>query len=552
MARYASLSSALIKLHRLIMTDKKDVGSVYFFAITGGIISLSLPLGIQTIISFVMAATLSTSIVVLIAIVIAGVFLNGLMQVRQLQVIERIRQKIFTRYTLEFSDKIPKINLEEIDGYYLPEMVNRFFDIKSLTKSIEKLLIDIPTSVIQILLALILLSFYHPIFIAFGAFVLLVIAFIIRVTSPKGLTTSMQASDYKYMTAEWLEEVARGAKTFRYSKGSGLHMTRTDELLTGYLKSRTSHFNVLTTQYWSLIIFKILTVASMLIAGSWLLLNQQINVGQFIASDIVIILIINSVEKLIATMDNVYESLTSLEKLSKVVDNKIETSGNLPFATNKPCSVKFDDVIFAYPQGNFSLKSVNINAAPNSITCISGTSGSGKSTILRLLIGAYQNFNGSILLNDLPIGNYNLKQLRGCTGIMLNDQDIFRGTIFENLTMGNKDIAMDDIIYLAEKTGLKNFILATEKGYDTALAPTGKRLSHSVKQNIKLMRALLGKPLLLLLEEPFVHLPEINKQNMMAYIKKESGATVFIVSNDENIKAMSDAVYQLKEGVIIN
>ena len=149
-----SLSSALLKLHRLIMTDKRDAGSVYFFAIAGGLISLTLPLGIQTIISFVMAAKLSTSIVILIAIVIVGVFLNGFMQVRQLQVIERIRQKIFTRYSLEFSYKIPQISPQQMDDYYLPEVVNRFFDIPSLAKSMEKIMLDIPASVIQILFGL--------------------------------------------------------------------------------------------------------------------------------------------------------------------------------------------------------------------------------------------------------------------------------------------------------------------------------------------------------------------------------------------------------------
>ena len=247
------------------MTDKRDVTSVYFFAIVGGLISLSLPLGIQTIINFVIANTLSTSIIVLIVIVIVGVFLNGFVQVRQSQVIERIRQKIFTRYTLEFSHKIPKISLEEMDNYYLPEVVNRFFDITALAKSIEKLLIDIPTSIIQILLGLILLSFYHPLFIGFGAFVLIILLIIIRITSPQGFRTNMQSSDYKYKTAGWLQEIARGAKTFRYSKGSALHMQKTDELVSDFLVNRTAHFKILTTQYWSLIVFKILIVATMLI-----------------------------------------------------------------------------------------------------------------------------------------------------------------------------------------------------------------------------------------------------------------------------------------------
>jgi ATP-binding cassette, subfamily B, bacterial len=552
MAAVSTLSSALVKLHKLIMTDRRDVTSVYFFAIIGGLISLTLPLGIQTIINFVMAATLSTSIVMLIGIVIFGVFLNGFVQVRQSQVIERIRQKIFTRYSLEFSSKIPQINLQEIDNYYLPEVVNRFFDIPALAKSIEKLLVEIPTSVIQILLGLILLSFYHPVFIAFGAFVLIVLIVIIRVTSPKGFDTNMVSSDYKYKTAGWLQEVARGSKTFRYSKGSALHMQKSDILISDFLESRTAHFKILTTQYWSLIVFKILIVATMLIAGTWLLLNQQINVGQFIAADIVIILIINSVEKLIATMDNVYDSLTSIEKLSKIVDCKIEDSGSLTFSNKDGCSINFIDVGFAYPNGSVGLNHVEFELNNNEILCIKGQSGVGRSTVIRLLTGAYTGFSGSILLNKIPIGNYNLRDLRANTGIMLNEQDIFRGTILENLTMGNTNIPMIDITNLADKIGFTDFIVNNKHGYDTILDPTGKRLNEHVKQNIKLLRALLGKPTLLLLEKPLEHLTNKQQIEMMKYLRTESNATVIIISNDKDLLEQSDQVLTLENGMTNN
>jgi ATP-binding cassette, subfamily B, bacterial len=552
MANLSTLSSALVKLHKLIMVDRRDVTSVYFFAIVGGLISLSLPLGIQTIISFVMANSLSTSVVILIGIVIGGVFLNGFVQVRQSQVIERIRQKIFTRYTLEFSHKIPKISLEEMDNYYLPEVVNRFFDITALAKSIEKLLVDIPTSLIQILLGLILLSFYHPLFIGFGAFVLIILVIIIRITSPQGFRTNMQSSDYKYKTAGWLQEVARGAKTFRYSKGSALHMHKTDGLVSEFLESRTAHFKILTIQYWSLILFKILIVATMLIAGTWLLLDQQINVGQFIAVDIVIILIISSVEKLIATMDNVYDSLTSIEKLGKIVDSKIESNGNLNFDNANGCYIDFVDVQFAYPNGSRALRNADFMIASNDVVCIKGASGAGRSTILRLLTGAYPSFEGSILLNKIPIGNYDLYDLRSHTGIMLNEQDIFRGTILENLTMGNTSIGMKEITYLADKIGFTEFITTNKNGYDTLLDPMGKRLSNNIKQNIKLLRALLGKPTLLLLEEPLRHLNSSQEFEMMEYLRLESNATVLIISNDKELHAMCDQVLELEDGVIIN
>lgn len=547
-----SLSSALIKIHRLIMTDKRDAGSVYFFAIAGGLISLTLPLGIQTIISFVMAAKLSTSIVILIAIVIIGVFLNGLMQVRQIQVIERIRQKVFTRYSLEFSYRIPQISQQQMDDYYLPEVVNRFFDIPALAKSLEKIMLDIPASVIQIVFGLVILSFYHPVFIAFGAFVFVALIIIIRITSPRGFETNLISSNYKYETAGWLEEMARAIKTFKYSKGASLHMKKTDELIGNYLQSRTAHFKILTLQFWSLIIFKILIVASMLIAGTWLLLDQQINVGQFIAADIIIILIISSVEKLISSLDAVYDSLSSIEKISKIVDIKIEETGNLAFEAVNGCRINFKGVGFKYPNDSVALKEINFIAGNNEIICFKGESGSGRSTVLRLLTGAYSGFTGSILLNNIPIKNYLLKDLRLNTGTLLADQDIFRGSILENLTMGNEKITINDVTYLAEKTGLASFIASEEKGYDTLLDPTAKRKSKHIKQKIKLIRSLAGKPPLLLLEDPLIDLSFEEKQNVMNYLKNESNATIIMISNDKLAHENSDKVYLLVEGNISN
>lgn len=192
-----SIISAIKKFFEILRFDRRDISAIYFFAILGGLISLSLPLGIQYIISFVQANTISVSIIVLISIVLIGVFVSGLLQIRQMEIIEKIEQKIFVRYALEFADRIPKLDVEKLDNYHLPELVNRFFDSTALIKSIEKILLDIPAAIIQIFFGLILLSFYHPVFIAFGALLVIVLAVIIKYTLPRGFETSLTASNYK-------------------------------------------------------------------------------------------------------------------------------------------------------------------------------------------------------------------------------------------------------------------------------------------------------------------------------------------------------------------
>lgn len=539
------------KILELLSLDKKDVSSIYAFAILAGILSLAMPLGIQTIIGFVMAGSLSTSIVILIVLVVAAVLIYGLLQVRQLQVTEKIQQKLFVRYALEFADRLPKMNIEKLDAYYLPELVNRFFDTVSLQKAVEKLLLDVPAAIIQIFFGLILLSLYHPVFIGFGAVLTFIVFLIMRFTLPAGFEASIEASNQKFATAAWLEEMARVIKSFKYSRGTNLNIRKTDGIVTKYLDARTSYFKVLLTQYWSLILFKVVITAAMLIVGAVLLVDQQINIGQFIAADIVILSIIASVEKLILNMDKVYDLLTSVEKLSKITESEIEVHGTVELAdTPKGVSLLFEKVGFIYGNNSKALDGIDLNIAPGDKVCIMGESGSGKSTILRLLTGAFNNFSGSILLDGMPMGNYNLNSVRSQTGILLSQQDIFHGTIWENITMGSEDIKYEEVTDLVNRCGLTSFVQSLPKGYDTTLDPTGKRLNSKIRQDILLLRALLGKKRLLLLEEPLSFLEKTYKHNIQDYIFSEDNATVIIATNDVETAARCNKIIYLEEGSV--
>jgi len=552
-SRYRSAGEVFRAFLLMLNLDRKDISAIYVFAILAGLVQLSLPLGIQTIIGFVMAGSLSTSIMILIVLVVAGTFLSGLLQVRQLQLIEKLKQKIFLRYALEFSNRLPHLNVEQLDQFHLPEMVNRFFEIPSLQKGIEKILLDIPTAVIQILLGLLLLSFYHPVFIAFGAILLTSILLILRFTSQRGFSASLEASDYKYRVAAWLEEMARMIKSFKYARNSSIHIQKTDELIGGYLHARTGYFKILLTQAWSFISFKTLITAAMLLVGATLLVDQQINIGQFIAADIVIISIIASVEKLIGNLDKIYDSFTSIEKMNLITEAYTEKDGHLNLPdTNQGVRIDFEAVDFGYPNADLVLNKASLHINPGELVLVSGASGSGKSSLLRLLTGAYKNFEGQVLIDGLPIGNYRLSSLRSQTGVLLNQQDIFHGSLFDNITMGDSSITATSILPLAAKTGLIHFIQSNKEGFETMLDPLGKRLPQSIRQHILLTRALLGKSRLLLLEEPFQHLSASQKTAMLDYLRKETNSTVIIISANEEDTSVYDQVLELVNGQIKN
>ncbi|MBL7767462.1 MAG: ATP-binding cassette domain-containing protein [Flavipsychrobacter sp.] len=541
------------RILKILRFQKKDISAIYFYAILNGLVQLSLPLGIQSIVSFVLGGAISTSIVILIILVVLGVFLNGLFQVNQMKLIEKIEQQVFVRFSFEYAQTLPRLNLKSVDGYFLPELTNRFFDISTLQKGLAKLLLDFPTATIQILFGLILLSFYHPIFILFSLVFVTVVYFIIRMTSGKGLATSVEESNYKYEVGGWLEEIARVVTNFKFSRDSTLHLQRTDKIVTRYLDARTRHFRILKLQYWALIGFKIAITAAMLIVGSVLLVDQQLNIGQFVAAEIIILLVINSVEKLIINIDNVYDILTSVEKLEKVTDQPLEKEGKIELvpAVNG-VEIAVNNMSFSYREGQPPvLNNISFNLNPGEKVQIMGVNGSGKSTLIKVLSGAYQPFDGTITYNSIPLEQYNFASFRSKTGIFLSTQELFDGTLFENLTMGNDRISMEEIMRLSEVVGLRSFLKNSKKGLEMMINPMGERLPKKIVHKLLLLRALINSPSLLLLEEPWLGLESEYAQRIKDYLLREMPATTgIIVSNDPEFATHCSKVIFMEDGNI--
>ena len=543
--------SPVSRIFNLVKLERKEISAVYYYAILNGLIQLSLPLGVQAIIGFVLGASMRASLIVLIILVVTGVLVAGIMQVNQMKIVEKIQQKIFVRYSFAFAQHIPKLDLKKTDNAYLPELVNRFFDIPILQKSLTKILLDIPTASIQILFGLILLSFYHPAFILFGVILIILLWMILRFTGNQGLQTSMEESTYKYKVAGWLEETARVIKTIKLTKSNDLHLQKTDEQVTGYLDARNRHFKILLFQYYVLVIFKTVITAAMLIVGTILLVNQQLNIGQFIAAEIIILLVLNSVEKLIMNLGSVYDTLTSVEKLSNLTDNPVEENGSIQLPeTGDGIKVEMQNLSFSYNNEKNILHNISLEINPGDKVCIKGNDSSGKSTLLKVLAGAYPDFKGAFLVDGIPLGNYTLNSVRSQMGVLMNQQDIFNGTVWENIALGNKSISMETVINISETVGLSDFIATLKNGYDTILDPTGKRLPRNVIHKILLVRALAGKPRLLLLEEPWQNLGNSQRNQIMQLLFEIKDTTLVVVSNDDDFAKQCDKILNIQEGNI--
>jgi ABC-type bacteriocin/lantibiotic exporter with double-glycine peptidase domain len=542
------------RLVGLLKLEKRDVRQVIYYAIFSGFLALTLPLGIQAIINLIQGAQVSTSWVVLVILVTLGVAFVGILQLMQMRIIETIQQRIFTRASFEFTYRFPKLKMNELRNYYPPELANRFFDTLNIQKGLAKILVDIPAAVLQIIFALILLSFYHPFFIAFGILLLLLIYVVFKFTAQKGMDTSLQESKHKYKVAHWIQEVARAVVSFKLSGKTSLAINKNDELVNDYLEARESHFRILVIQFIQMIGFKVIVTAGLLLIGGLLVLNQEMNIGQFVAAEIIILLVIASVEKLILGLESFYDVLTSLEKMGQVVDKEMEMQdGDKPdFKDN--FSLELDNVTYKVPQRDQSiLERISLKIKPKSRILVKGESGSGKSSLLRLIAGVIEPTKGSVYIDEYSLKNINLNHYRSHLGLSLADETPFEGTIRENITFGNDTISEDQLMWAIDKVGLKQFIKESPQGLHTVLYPEGKQTSFTVAKKIVLARAIVKQPKILILEDPLEHFEPEEVNKIIAFLTDESNPWALVVVSMSNSMWSQSCtqVITLKKGEII-
>lgn len=540
----------------LLKPDSKEINQVYTYSFFKGIITLSLPIGIQSIINLIQGGRISTSWLLLIAIVIIGIALGGYMQLMQMRITENIQQNIFTRAAFDFTYRIPRIKLEALYNHYAPELMNRFFDILSIQKSLAKIIIDFSSAILQILFGLILLSLYHPFFIIFSLLLIILVYTIIRLTYNKGLTSSLNESKYKYKVASWLEELARSKDSFKLAGKTNLPASKTDEHVTGYIKYREEHFGILRKQYILLLGFKILVALGLLLVGGLLVLNQQMNIGQFVAAEIIILLIIESSEKIILNLENVFDILTSLEKIGQITDFELDDdkdTSSLNHAIDSPLTVEINELSYTYPgRATPVINSLSYSFKSNFNYCITGENQSGKSTLLHIIAGLYTPQKGSVCINNYPIANYNIQKLYGLIGNGLSEESIFEGTLLDNIVLGRENISMADLEWVIAKLKLTDFIKLQPKGIDTPIDVSGHKLSESIVQKILIARSIINRPKLLLLENQTNKIQENERKEIIQFLtEKKNNWTLIAVSNDPEMMSHCDAVIKMEKGKII-
>lgn len=548
--------SPMNRLLRLFGTEKKDISYIIIYALIIGLLSLVLPLGLQTTIEFISGGVFFSSVYILIALVILGVLATGVLQIVQISIVEQLQRRVFVRAALEFAYRIPRVRLEALTKRNTPELVNRFFDIITIQKGLPKLLLDLSSGAIQIVFGLLLLSLYHPFFVFFSLFLISVLTLMFYFTGPRGLHSSLNESKYKYKVVEWLEEIARTIKSFKLAGDTDLPARKTDQVAGNYIEYRKKHFGVLLTQFSFFVFFKVAITGGLLIMGTILVVDRQITLGQFVASEVIIILVLNAVEKIILYVDVVYDLLTAVEKISHVTDLPLEKSGGLDLPKDhigKGYSISLHNLGYAYADNTVPvLKNINLEIAAGERICICGPGGSGKSTLANVIGGLLTDYSGGVAINRFSLHDLDITHLRNKVAKNISPDDLFEGTIYENITIGKPTASVDDVLRITEEVGLAHYLRTLHDGLNTRVISGGKGLSSSTLHRLILSRCMAKKPELMILNDFFSGLSKADKLDLIrCVINPESRWTLLAVSNDPLVMASCDRVIVLDQGTVV-
>ncbi|MBX7223113.1 MAG: ATP-binding cassette domain-containing protein [Blastocatellia bacterium] len=540
------------RLRAMLWEDRSDLTVFVIYTIFSGILALAVPLAVQGLVNTIAANLFTQPLVVLTLMVFGGLLFAGCIKLLKLALVEVLQQRIFARVALQLAQQLPRIKESALGEEYAPELVNRFFDVLTIQKTFAKLMLDGWTAVLQVILGLVVMAFYSPVLLAFDVVLLVFVGFNIGVLGIGGLRTSIKESKEKYRVAEWLEEIGRCHTSFKMDGLAGYLVHRADKMVVNYIQARRSHFRVTFRQAIGNQLFQATAGAGILAIGGWLVINRQLTLGQLVAAELIVSGVLTALDKLMKQLEDMYDLLTGIDKVGHVTDLPMEREGGREVPSrSEGATVTCRSVHFSYANRIPILTGLNLQIESGERISLVGASGAGKSTLASLLCGMQEPTHGTVEVNGVDVRDADLESLRIIVALVGDANEIFEGTIEENLVVG-RDVSHEDIRWALEMTQLTNDLVHFPQGIKSRLVSSGRNLSRGQMQRLLIARAIVDRPQLLILDEAFTGIDEKTKLRMLdSFYAPENKWTIIDISHDPEVVTRSKKVHVLAGGKIV-
>ncbi|HXG08857.1 MAG TPA: ATP-binding cassette domain-containing protein, partial [Gemmataceae bacterium] len=525
------------RLLGLLRPEARDIGIVITYAIGVGVLSLAVPITATAVVNTTALATLVQQLLILCLALLVSLGLAALLRLLQDVVVEYLQQRIFVRVVADLAYRLPRIDIVAFDRQHGPELVNRFFDVLTVQKASATLLLDGVTVVLQMVIGLVLLAFYHQFLLGFDLILIAGLLFIILGLGRGAVASAIRESRTKYVVAGWMEEIARHPVAFKLNGGPHLARERADLLARQYLLARQSHFRIVLRQVAFALLLQVLASTALLGLGGYLVIAGQLTLGQLVAAEIVVSLVVASFTKLGKHLESYYDLLAAVDKLGHLTDLPLERDSGVAYqARSRGARVRIDNVSFTYDQGHRAvLNGLTLTIEPGERVALLGPNGAGKSTLVDLLFGLRQPTQGYIEIDGLDLRELRLESLREHIAVV-KGIEIFEGSILDNVRMGRENLSVADVRQALQAVGLLNDVLDLPHGLHTPLSTGGAPLSLGQAERLMLARAIVGSPRLLILDEVLDDMDqEVRHEVLPAILGPQARWTLLVVTHSQDV-----------------
>ncbi|MFL9610813.1 ATP-binding cassette domain-containing protein [Methylobacillus sp. Pita2] len=533
------------RLIDLLSLERKDILLIIILMGGVGFINLAIPISVQALINTVTMGSLMKPLLIISFMLFIFLLLAGLFYVLEIFIVELIQRRIFCRIATDAANKTQGAKYDAADAEDLQELVNRFFEVTSVQKSVATLLTIGVATILQGVVGSIILVFYSMYFAVVVALVVLIILVIVYVIGRKAPLTAIAESHAKFELAAWLETIARNLNTFKFSSGVSLAQERTSQLASEYLEKRSAHFRILIKQYLGGVLIYALGGTAMLALGGTLVIKGQINLGQFVAAELIIFAVLASFLRFIGQLEYYYDLLASLDKIGYIQDLPQEKAPLRQVEVKRPIKLSAVNLSYHYLRHTALQSGISFTVQPGRSLAVLGAAGSGKSSLAALLTGLKQPESGRVEFNDIAIDQFNLNELRqhiGCVGKL----EIIEGSIIENILIGRNDIPIGEVTELLGRLGLMSSINQLQDGFNTQLSVNGAPLSTTQINLLMLARAIIGQAGLLIVDGLLDYLDEADLQRALPLMLDLPACSLVIMTRRASIAQHCDETLVLE------
>lgn len=489
------------RLRALLRGERQILWVALVYSIVIGLLSLVVPIAVQSLVNTIAFGSALQPLVVLTLLVAVALGVSTVINALRAGVVEILQRSLFARTAIDVTHRLLRVRAEAFDRYHGPELVNRFFDVVTVQKSASLLLIDGLSIVMQTVIGMVLLALYHPWLLAFDVLLVAAMLFIVFVLGRGAITTSINESKAKYALEAWLEQIAGHLVTFKSMGGAAYATQRSQALLDEYLAYRARHFRILLRQIVGSFALQAIASSALLGIGGWLVIDRQLTLGQLVASEIIVTLMVSAFTKFGKQLEVFYDLLAAIDKLGALVDLPLErVDGEATLPPGRPAAVAMRNVEVGYADSETTAVSIDaLDLASGERLGVTGPAGAGKSTFADLLFGLRAPTRGVVLVDDVDLRTLPPVDLREHVSLV-RSLEVFPGSIVDNVRLGREDLSLADVHDALRRVGLLDELRALPDGLSTLLHPSGRPLSSGQAWRLMLARATVGQPRLLVID----------------------------------------------------